>query len=1342
MAGRLMAGGRKAPRERDTAAAIAPEEVRAIRERLGLTQAEASELLGGGPRAFTKYEAGTVKPAAAVVTLLRLLEHDPATLRSLQASKSLPMSPMPERASPFRIGGEDVARLSADQWPQLLRRLLHTEALAYSLPRDGIHVAGDVNAPDGGEDGRIEWQGGNERTAFLPCRVNQFQLKSGEVKPRAAGRDILQGGRLKAQIRDVLEAGGHYRMLCGHRYTKKAVLSREQSIREAIRGAGVAVNGGQVSFWDADQVAEWANAHPAVSVWVKEQTQPGTVGPFRSWAHWARHSDHSLPWVEDERLPLLRDRLREAAMSPQRVLRIVGLSGIGKSRLVIEGLGPGNGDCAVSDIVLYANEDDVHKKDIRHVVETLAANGTHALVVVNRCNPETHRALVGQVSRSISRLSLVTLDDEIPTTVLDETTVKVEPAPDAVVEAIVDRTVPNLQPEERRLLVHFSKGFPRIAIDVANAWRSERPIAHAAADDIVDAFVLGRLPHDREVARKSAMLVAAFGAIAVEPEQGQLEKVASFRHDLTADDLRIGVDRLVGRGSVRRRGRLRVVQPRPIAMRLAEQQWRDWSGLQWERALTGDHRLGVSAARVLAHLNTTPVAEQVVRHVCRRGGPFDGMKELRGPSRPDVLGTLAAVAPAVVLEVMERALNKESDLCRIDSVRGHIVWALEQIAFHAATFERAAELLLRLAATETENFANNATGIFVGLFRTYLGNTEADGDARLALFDSLWDTADAIRRAILVEALTRALDPRAIRLRGAETQGTRPALSSWLPNSRETESKYVTGCVLRLANVACECGTDPVILEHAKSGLGKELHALLRWGYIDAVEQTIRQVAPVVGHWPAAAESVGNFLAYDAEAVDPQTTQRLRELLAALQPADTLGSRIHHLVTAMPRDFPLGEKLDVDERHQQQVNAIKKLADDLAKAPEELAKSLPALSQGGQMNAGFFGELLGERTDVFTPDTWLERIERAAIKAPETDRDLSLLCGYYIGVAKAHPDMAPSLKQRLAVSSTLARELPFMCARLDVRPSDIDLAVRALQSGLLLPAQLHIWGGALRKLSPHEVAPLFDALLETDALSTVLDLLYTYGMPESLDYLRPQIRKCVRKYVAGGELRLGPPSSHQLEGLMKWVLGKGRKDADACEIALDLAKFLVASSHRGDVELPASIACRLLSDFPEVVWPYIGAAIVSDAKQEWLLALVLGRKYANGTSAILSLPEPTLLAWCHAHPDQAPAFAATAIPTLKKGEDRPVLHPTLRRVVDEFGERADVLRGIESNIGTYNWVGSMVPYYEQFTEPIRELTDHRTPAVRRWARRMTRVLQSKIEDARDEDAEFDVEWGN
>jgi DNA-binding transcriptional regulator YiaG len=41
---------------------LSPADIRRIREKLGLSQAEAGELLGGGPRAFTKYENGTIKP--------------------------------------------------------------------------------------------------------------------------------------------------------------------------------------------------------------------------------------------------------------------------------------------------------------------------------------------------------------------------------------------------------------------------------------------------------------------------------------------------------------------------------------------------------------------------------------------------------------------------------------------------------------------------------------------------------------------------------------------------------------------------------------------------------------------------------------------------------------------------------------------------------------------------------------------------------------------------------------------------------------------------------------------------------------------------------------------------------------------------------------------------------------------------------------------------------------------------------------------------------------------------------------------------------------------------------
>jgi HTH-type transcriptional regulator/antitoxin MqsA len=59
---------------------LAPEQVAAVREKLGLSQRKAGELLGGGPRAFQKYEAGTQAVSAPMSNLLRLLANDPSRL--------------------------------------------------------------------------------------------------------------------------------------------------------------------------------------------------------------------------------------------------------------------------------------------------------------------------------------------------------------------------------------------------------------------------------------------------------------------------------------------------------------------------------------------------------------------------------------------------------------------------------------------------------------------------------------------------------------------------------------------------------------------------------------------------------------------------------------------------------------------------------------------------------------------------------------------------------------------------------------------------------------------------------------------------------------------------------------------------------------------------------------------------------------------------------------------------------------------------------------------------------------------------------------------------------------
>lgn len=69
---------------------LGPKEVAKVRETLGLSQRKAGEVLGGGPRAFQKYESGKQAVSVPMSLLLRLLAKDPSRLRELRAPSTGP----------------------------------------------------------------------------------------------------------------------------------------------------------------------------------------------------------------------------------------------------------------------------------------------------------------------------------------------------------------------------------------------------------------------------------------------------------------------------------------------------------------------------------------------------------------------------------------------------------------------------------------------------------------------------------------------------------------------------------------------------------------------------------------------------------------------------------------------------------------------------------------------------------------------------------------------------------------------------------------------------------------------------------------------------------------------------------------------------------------------------------------------------------------------------------------------------------------------------------------------------------------------------------------------------
>ena len=59
-------------------------DLRAIRKRLKLTQAEAGRIFGGGITAFSRYERGEIKPPVALVKFFQVLDRHPELLSELK----------------------------------------------------------------------------------------------------------------------------------------------------------------------------------------------------------------------------------------------------------------------------------------------------------------------------------------------------------------------------------------------------------------------------------------------------------------------------------------------------------------------------------------------------------------------------------------------------------------------------------------------------------------------------------------------------------------------------------------------------------------------------------------------------------------------------------------------------------------------------------------------------------------------------------------------------------------------------------------------------------------------------------------------------------------------------------------------------------------------------------------------------------------------------------------------------------------------------------------------------------------------------------------------------------
>ena len=258
--------------------------------------------------------------------------------------------------------------------------------------------------------------------------------------------------------------------------------------------------------------------------------------------------------------------------------------------------------------------------------------------------------------------------------------------------------------------------------------------------------------------------------------------------------------------------------------------------------------------------------------------------------------------------------------------------------------------------------------------------------------------------------------------------------------------------------------------------------------------------------------------------------------------------------------------------------------------------------------------------------------------------------------------------------------------------------------------------------------------------------MYVHGAIDRLEDLRPQLLAAVTHLDKRLKRRGSQMDAHHFKQMIGWLLKKGRGDADARTAAIGIARCGVANPDGNAKDLIKPLLPALLSVFPSLVWPIFGNAIIGDPKTAWRVEHLLGDSFSFADSknpAVMSVPEDVLFAWCHANPDRAPAFLAGVVPILTTRQPQPsanTLHPLTQRLIDEFGDREDVLKRLVQNMYTFGWTGSRSTYFALYEVPPRALETHRIGAVRRWAKKMLNHLEEEINSAKTEDAEQRADW--
>jgi len=1222
--------------------------------------------------------------------------------------------------------------------------LLHLEARSSGIAERAVEVALNITVPDGGEDGRIKWRDGLPNTDYLPHRYVQFQNKATEMGPTDCANEIVnRDGSMKHMVEEALDSGAAYILFINQELNIDQKTERITKIREKLSELGKScAMTATIDIYDAARIEGWVNKYLsaiiAVLNWVGRPLAPG----LKTWTDWSQHSEYQrFPFIADTQRQIALTNLRDLLIQDRKCARIIGLSGLGKTRLALEVFRDVEEHHDLSMQVVYV--DASANSSILGLISDWIQCGLKGIVVVDNCDVSLHNKMVQEIQRIDSKLSLLTLDynlersskkDDIQLKQLSDEHIK------QMLEPVYGKQIPDLD-----RIVLFAQGFPQMAVLLADARLEQVPDMGRLTDDELARKMLwgGREPNERdEKILKGCALFDRFGLD--EDVSGEYKFIANEIAEVNIDDFYDCIKRFEQRGLIDRRGRFARLVPKPLAIRLAAEWWIRTRREKQMEVIAADMpgNLVASFCEQISRLDFLPEVKKLVEDMCGPQGPFGQAEVILSDRGSRLFRSLVEVNPEATSKALSGVinhLNEEELLAICGNVRRNLVWALEKLCFHERSFEEAANSLLLLASAENESWGNNATGQFKQLFRPFLSGTEAPPSLRMKVIDfALGNNRDSVRK-LAVEALEQVIDTHGgSRMIGAEYQGSGEPLKEWRPKVWGEVFEYLDDALNRLCNLVAE--RDP-LASVAKMAIAHHIRGLMQNGRVDSLDIVIRKIVESEGPlWIEALDSIKDSLRYEGEEMPPEGKAKMEEWIRLLTPHE-LGDRLKLYVISPPYEHEQGKDgqfIDLAAEN------AKVLATELSEDLDSIIPHIDDLLIGEQRMSYWFAKNL-----VQAACKWEPLLSQTVKKITKIEKpNISLLLGILNGIFNLDPSRWVDIVERLSEVEALIPYYANIVNSGKVTEAQLNLLVELTAQNKIIPISVSTfsYGKSLDHLSVDIVCQF---VLKLAAVSPVaawaaLDILFMYchSNKERWEQCTGAFKEIVIILPLDKDKRQRQIDMHQWRDVVEKLL-----NLESEEFAKEISHKIVDSCSEIDFSdlwhYMQPLVRRLFQRYGREVWPVFSESIRNaDPLKRYKLRELLstGNMFDNKkTSVLAELPDELLREWCFQEPDIAPEFLAEATDVLLDTKDGVQISPRARFLIDNFGDNKAVLSSISANMGSFGWTGSLVPYYQRELTALEVLKTHQNTKVREWVNHRINYLNKMIEKEKRRDEEQD--WG-